>query len=79
MSKYDKLDAAIVTFIGGGNRHGVYLSPRLQALACDAVNDPQAEAWRILDRRLQALRKAGRIKYGGQRIGWLVVEAKEQA
>lgn len=79
MSKYDKLDAAIITHIAGGGNHGVYQVSYLQTLAAKSVDDRYPEAWRIIDRRLQALRKAGRIKYGGQKVGWFVVEAKESA
>lgn len=80
MSKYDKLDAAIITYIAGdGGRGGSpFNSSRVNTLA-DTFAKPYQGGCRVIDRRLQALRKAGRIKYGGQKVGWLVVEAKESA
>lgn len=34
--------------------------------------DEDAPAWRIVDRRLQALRRAGKIRHTGQKTGWVL-------
>lgn len=36
-----------------------------------AAEFEKAEAWRIIDRRLQALRKAGKVKYQRKPEGWV--------
>ena len=74
MSKYDKLDAAIVAHIAGGSGKSVYYSLRANKLAED-FSDRNTPVFRVIDRRLQALRKAGRIHYGGKKVGWLVTAA----
>ena len=74
---YTDLDAAIQQVIG--TKSPVLFS----ALNFDvrkhsvplAHTDRHGQAWRVVDRRLQALRKAGRIKYQRKPEGWVLVKA----
>lgn len=72
---YTALDAAILYAIKNG-------APALFSLldfkvrvhsAPLAHTDKQGQAWRVVDRRLQALRKAGRIRYQRKPEGWVLV------
>ena len=74
MSIYKKLDAALINSIKSGNN----LLHRIQsgAVTREAISIAllqSAEGWRIIDRRLQALRKANKIVYSSK-TGWIVVE-----
>ena len=68
----DELDASLIQSIKNGNKHmrdivltGKY--PNWTRLT---------EAARIVDKRLQALRRKGLITYTGQKTGWQIVESK---
>lgn len=66
MNKHAKLDEAIVEYLRtDGTVHPIY-SRRLSDVARDD--------WRLIDRRLQALRKDGRIVYRAFEKRWRVVE-----
>lgn len=71
---YGKLDAAILGHIkNGGNANPMYVKSCYEI----AVLVDHAKPDRVIDRRLQALRKAGKIKYVGKRIagkghGWIL-------
>ena len=74
MSIYKKLDEALIHSIKSGNN----LLHRIQSVAVtqEAMSLAllqRAEGWRIIDRRLQALRKANKIVYSSK-TGWTVVE-----
>lgn len=84
---YTKLDTAIIDCItaGGGTpltftRLSYLPSVRSASEQIEAdsnVGKParlHTPAWRIVDRRLQALRKAGRIKYQRKPEGWLLAD-----
>ncbi|WP_186058924.1 hypothetical protein [Burkholderia gladioli] len=68
MSKYEKLDAALVAKIGHAPTKFAALFSGEVSAECDRLareegeNRCAADAWRIADRRLQALRKAGKIE-----------------
>jgi hypothetical protein len=67
MLDYESLDSAICTWL---QKHPVghpANSAELQALAAPLA---AGEAWRLIDRRMQALRHSGRIHYAGRRRGW---------
>ena len=69
---YTELDNAILARVAEGCVSFTALSGAVskhsEALA---KNDP-APGWRIVDRRLQALRKAGRIRYQRKPEGWVL-------
>lgn len=70
MSKYIDLDNLILKAIGGGQRtFNRLLTPAIRQAA--AAADSQAEDWRVVDLRLQALRKRGEIEYI-RATGWSV-------
>lgn len=63
MNIYAHTDATIIHLI----REGAYTFSSLDVLM------PETE-WRLIDRRLQALRKTGQIKFLGRKLGWRVSE-----
>jgi len=67
MSKYTELDSKILNLIQNGCDTFQSLSRRLSAEA-EQITDASVEGWRIVDRRLQALRKAGKVR-SGRRMG----------
>lgn len=74
---YTALDAAILAAIG--ERQPALFSRlqtaevRRRSVALEHTRH-DGEAWRVVDRRLQALRKAGRIRYQrGKAEGWVRV------
>lgn len=71
---YTEFDAELVCLIGSGSRvfSALCSNTRLLELARPLVSQSGAED-RIIDRRLQALRKAGRIHYG-TRTGWRLIK-----
>lgn len=79
MSKYDTLDAAILKAIRRGKTKFFDIDADLSVHALsNRIGDATGVVgWRIVDRRLQALRKAGRIVYA--KGAWSVVEPEEQA
>jgi len=78
MSIYNRLDEALIDNINSG-------STRLVFVSGGAAGDEAASlailtgvvGWRIIDRRLQALRKAGRISFRS-RDGWTIPEQANQ-
>ncbi|MYM92637.1 hypothetical protein [Duganella vulcania] len=78
MSKYENLDKAIMNKMGGHPQMCSAINVRDVRAECEriaAAEAGKAEAFRILDRRLQALRKAGKIKSTSK--GWLRVGANQ--
>lgn len=73
MSKYDEFDAALVGAIknGADTMSALEGNKKLIALALPhCTKDPwgyETPAWRIIDRRLQALRKSGAIVFHNRR------------
>lgn len=67
MSKYTELDSKILDLIQNGCDSFGSLSRRLSAEA-EQIPGASGEGWRIVDRRLQALRKAGKVR-SGRRMG----------
>lgn len=71
---YRALDAELLKLIGDGVSGFTALSVRCEALATPhcvsyrGVCPPPP--WRVVDRRLQALRKAGKLTHVSQREGW---------
>lgn len=69
---YTELDEAIIARVTEGCVSFSALSAAVSNCSeALAKNDP-APAWRIVDRRLQALRKAGRIRYQRKPEGWML-------
>lgn len=80
-SKYHALDTAICGHIAREGGHPIY-SSILASIARPLLaknKTPFPEEWRLIDRRMQAMRKAGRLEYvrkkGGGPGGWQVVDA----
>lgn len=61
MSKYTEFDAKVLELIGTGTDTFTGLSCRLAEAAKPFTTGQPT--WRVVDRRLQALRKAGKIRY----------------
>lgn len=73
MSAYHDLDEAIVKTIAGGTKTFGPILVRVSAIAHRL--SPLGDSFRLVDRRLQALRKAGRIAFN-RKTGWRVEESK---
>lgn len=72
MSQYKILDEAIMKKIGGHPQMFVEIFVRDVREECHRIADATGcQAYRILDRRLQALRKAGKIRFISK--GWIRV------
>ena len=79
-NKYQELDDAICAFIRAGRGHPTN-SSALEAIALPLLatnKTPFPVAWRLIDRRMQAMRKAGKLAYerkkGGGHGRWRVVD-----
>ncbi len=80
---YAKLDAAILSELTATTPNGfAQLCGNLSAANREAnvLSGPDAfhgtPSWRLIDRRLQALRKAGRIRYQRKPEGWVLVNTE---
>lgn len=72
MTKYEVLDKAIMTKMGGHAQAFSAIMVRDVREECERIAKEDAtkvEPFRILDRRLQALRKAGKIRFISK--GWV--------
>lgn len=78
---YTKLDAAIIAAINGAPPAQFFrisndAQVQREAETLASAEFEKAEAWRIMDRRLQSMRKAGRIKYQrkskDKKEGWVI-------
>ena len=69
---FSEVDAAILATIKGGRRFAHNFETLNIRQACAKVS-PEKKVFRMIDRRLQAMRKAGQIKYD-TKTGWAVVE-----
>jgi hypothetical protein len=81
MSQYEEIDRQIIAAIAG-RRNPIYYG----AVCMEAeriAHETGHESFRIIDRRLQALRKAGKIKHYRKRDrddgigGWHLVDARK--
>jgi len=63
MSKYTELDAKIIQTIACGKCTFGLIHPSCLGLSFNLSRGTSTEPWRIVDRRLQALRKAGKIVF----------------
>lgn len=74
MDRFKDLDDAICKHIESGSRQHPIYSQRLLAMACSEIGnttESDERVWRLIDRRLQALKKAGRLIY--RRPQWALV------
>lgn len=72
MSRYAEVDERIVKLISEGWNEFQHLTCFVDLMALCTPLAGEQPYWRVIDRRLQALRKAGKIKYLGNRK-WGVV------
>lgn len=69
--RYDELDAAIIARITAGSRSLPQIdSGDVRRMCADIARATGRESFRVLDGRLQALRKAGQIVY--KRGSWML-------
>lgn len=66
---YSILDAEILVQIGRNNRFFAGLVSALESSAKSVMTDAKAEPFRVIDRRLQALRKKGKLSFD-TKTGW---------
>lgn len=80
MGKYDKFDAELLRCISIGMRHNAEIDSdiTIKKLAHPHEFERNQPRFRIIDGRLQALRKAGKITYLGPKHGWNIVKGKEK-
>jgi hypothetical protein len=83
-NKYQALDEAICEHIAQGRGHATN-SSALEAIARPLLasnKTPFPVVWRLIDRRMQTMRKAGRLVYerteGGGHGRWRVVDAQRK-
>lgn len=70
MSKYAEYDAKLLKLVCDGCNTFDVLANRLRDdndMLC-----PQADSWRVTDRRLQALRRQGHIYFSRERNAWFL-------
>lgn len=70
MSKYDELDAAIIARVAGGFSRFYEIWPAVKNLAYPHRTVPNGGSDRVVDRRLQALRKQGKLMCHG--VKWRI-------
>ncbi|KVO11739.1 hypothetical protein [Burkholderia ubonensis] len=78
MSKYEKLDALILAAIDGTPKKFAAINVGAVRQESERIGREESRpttfgeviGWRIVDRRLQVLRKGGKIKYTSK--GWIV-------
>lgn len=73
MSKFNELDAEIIKRIRGGAGGNFWTLMRHVRHLCEPLSTDPYGSDRVLDRRLQALRKAGKIEYDRTRKSWSVI------
>ncbi|WP_155704424.1 hypothetical protein [Burkholderia cepacia] len=70
MSKYEKLDALIISVLANGPWQFTELQSGALWAECRRLESvTSSDDFRILDRRLQALRRAGKIRFSGAKRG----------
>jgi len=89
-TKYEKLDALILLKIGDQSNtfNDLFGGEVMDECSCIAHEEnmgrtiyTQVDTFRILERRLQALRKAGKIHFlgSGKNAGWALVDKRRGA
>lgn len=77
MSKYDDLDSAIVAYLKTGREaHPIYsmhLTDKSMRLIGNDVTESDNRVWRLIDSRLQALKKAGKIRFERPLGRWVAI------
>lgn len=86
MNKYQTLDDAICAHLLFGNGGHPTNNATLERIARELVEagiggrSPLPAAWRLIDRRIQAMRRAGRLEYVRQKGGghgkWRVIPSE---
>ena len=72
-NKYAQIDAELIELIKSGDGTFNAIASRADVSALTAPHETEtAEGWRIVDRRLQALRKAGKIAFSRDAGRWRV-------
>lgn len=71
MGKYENLDQMIVGALGENPKHFHAILSGAIADECEMLSDRKYEGFRVLDRRLQALRKKGLIANVSCSKGWV--------
>ena len=72
-NKYAQLDAKLIELIKNGAGTFNEITPRADVAALTAPHETATtEGWRVVDRRLQALRKAGKIAFSRDVGRWRV-------
>jgi len=74
MTDYNRLDAAILAALSPTNPISFSALSAKRAVLTEAKALTPDESFRAVERRLQALRKAGKIKLAPKRAGWLLAE-----
>lgn len=69
---YTELDGAIIARVAEGCVSFSALLTSVSKHSEALAKTDSAPGWRIVDRRLQALRKAGRIRYQRKPEGWVL-------
>lgn len=66
MKDFKELDEAIVNHVLTNSLHPIYSEVLLRAAAA-ILNEPESprseKQWRLIDRRLQSMRRSGKLKY----------------
>lgn len=78
MSQYERLDALIISILANGPWQFAELPRGALWAECRRLKSATgSDDFRILERRLQALRRAGRIRFSGAKRGqgWQLVNA----
>lgn len=74
MKDYTKFDAELLANLAGGAKTFTTMVGKLEASAKPFCNPARPEPFRVVDRRLQALRKKNLITYS-TKGGWSLVTA----
>ena len=73
LNKYAQIDAKLIELIKSGVVTFNAIAPRADVAALTAQHETATtEGWRVVDRRLQALRKAGKIAFSRDVGRWRV-------
>lgn len=75
MSKYAEYDSNLLSLIEGGCNTFDALVRRLDG--SNKQFDQSADRWRVTDRRLQAMRRAGKIVFDHSRKSWYLNAVQE--
>ena len=71
LNKYAQLDAKLIEIIKSGDGAFSAIATRADVAALTAPHETATtEGWRVVDRRLQALRKAGKIAFSRDAGRW---------